>query len=252
MKPKVLIVEDELVIAFDIQEQLQAEGYEAIMNITSVPEAIAYLNEHPVDLVLLDINLKKDQDGVALGKYLLQKDTIPFIYLTSYSDKTTLERVNETRPYGYIVKPFKPEDLTTMVSVVLNNYKHRHIDVVRQSEAPLEREIPFILKKCVQYIHDNVDERITLDELVAMTRWGKQYFIKVFKEHLGETPTQYIIQRKIDKAMVLLDETSIPITQISYELGFKSHSNFCALFKKQVGESPERYRTRKYIQEKYL
>ncbi|OYQ39654.1 hypothetical protein CHU92_04595 [Flavobacterium cyanobacteriorum] len=252
MVPKVLIVEDELVIALDIQETLEAEGYESVMNISSVEEAIEYLEHHTIDLVIIDINLKKDKDGVSLGMYLLEKDQIPFIYLTSYSDKATLERVKESRPYGYIVKPFKTQDLVTTVSIVLNNFKHRKIDVARQSGVALDSEIPFILKKCITYIHDNIDEKIVLEDLITLTRWGKQYFIKVFKEYLGYTPTQYIIKRKIEKATSLIVESDMPITQISYELGFKSHSNFSSHFKRETGKSPENYRKWMSVKNKYL
>lgn len=252
MSSKILIVEDELVIALDIQETLQLEGYASIKNVTSVEEAIDLIEKESFDLVLVDINLRRDRDGVTLGKYLLEKDKIPFIYLTSYSDKATLERVKETRPYGYIVKPFKTQDLITTVDVVLNNFKHRKIDVLRHEKDKPTSEIPFILKKCINYIQSNIDEKITLEDLIAQTRWGKQYFIKVFKEYLGYTPTQYIIMRKIEKAKALLVETDIPITQISFELGFKSHSNFCIHFKREMGKSPENYRKWMSLRSKYL
>lgn len=252
MSSKILIVEDELVIALDIQETLQMEGYETTINVSSVEEAIDCLQKDNFDLVLIDINLKKDKDGVSLGLYLLEKDQTPFIFLTSYSDKATLERVKETRPYGYIVKPFKTEDLITTVALVLNNFKHRKIDVTRHEKEEPSKDIPFVLKKCVTYIQNNIDERIALEDLIAQTRWGKQYFIKVFKEYLGYTPTQYIIMRKIEKATALLVESDIPITQISYELGFKSHSNFCIHFKRETGKSPENYRKWMSLRSKYL
>lgn len=241
MKPQILIVEDELIIALDIKEILEEEGYEAIMNIVSVEQAIEAIEKHDPDLVLIDINLKKENDGIEIGEYLLKKDKIPFVYVTSYSDKTTLERVNKTRPYGYIVKPFKPTDLKSTVYIVLNNYKHRNIDVLR-NENRTNDEIPFILKQTIQYVNDNITEKITISDLTKLTRWKSQHFQKLFKEYVGMPPYKYIVDRKIEKAKVMLIETSMPIIQISYDLGFKSHSNFCAIFKKLHDETPENYR----------
>jgi DNA-binding response OmpR family regulator len=128
MNTKILVVEDEVVIAMQIKSILEEEGYEVVINIYSVEAAIQHIEAETPMLVLIDINLNKYKDGVDLGRYLLERGNIPYIYITSYSSKTTLDRVNETRPHGYIVKPFKPSDLVSTISIVLNNYKHREID----------------------------------------------------------------------------------------------------------------------------
>lgn len=100
--------------------------------------AIAYLKIASPALALIDINLHKDKDGIDLGRYLLEKNSIPYMYLTSYSDKVTLDRAKETRPVCYIVKPFKPADLISNVTIVLNNYKHKNIDLVKYQNTPME------------------------------------------------------------------------------------------------------------------
>jgi AraC-like DNA-binding protein/CheY-like chemotaxis protein len=250
-KPLILIVEDELIIALDIKEILNEEGYDAIINIVNVDDAITAVESLNPSLVLIDINLKQDKDGVDLGTYLLQKDKVPFIYLTSYSDKTTLERVSETRPYGYIVKPFKPADLKTTVAIVLNNFKHRNIDVIRQDKE-INNDIPFILKQSIKYINENITEKIKISELAQQTRWESQHYNRLFTQYIGTTPYKYIIDKKIEKAKTLLVETTIPIVQVSFDLGFKSHSNFCANFKKATGKTAENYRKWHEVNDKFL
>lgn len=246
-----LIVEDELIIALDIKEILNEEGYDAIINIVSVEAAIVAIENSSPDLVLIDINLKQDKDGIDLGKYLLQKDKIPFIYITSYSDKSTLDRVSLTRPYGYVVKPFKPEDLKATVSVVINNFKHRNIDVLRR-EIEINSDIPFILKQSIDYINENLTEKVTVADLVKQTRWSSQHFNRLFTQYVGMTPYQYIMQKKIEKAKILITEFNMPITQVSYELGFKAHSNFCTLFKKVTGKTAENYRKWHEVNSKFV
>jgi len=250
-KPIILIVEDELIIALDIKEILIEEGYESVLNVATVEDAIKTIENNTVALVLIDINLKQDKDGVDLGTYLLEKDRIPFIYVTSYSDKTTLERVSETRPHGFLVKPFKPIDLKTTISIVLNNFIHRNIDVLRQDKE-IKTDIPFILKQSIRYIDENISKKIKISDLAKQTRWESQHFNRLFTQYVGITPYKYIVSKKVDKAKTMLAETTIPITQISFELGFKSHSNFCSIFKKATGKTPENYRKWYEVNTKYI
>jgi AraC-like DNA-binding protein len=250
-KQIILIVEDELIISLDIKEILNEEGYDEIRCVTSVEDAIDAIEKLNPSIVLIDVNLKKDKDGIDLGLYLLEKDKIPFVYVTSYSDKTTLERASETRPYGFIVKPFKAIDIKTTVSIVLNNFKHRNVDVLRQDKEIIN-DIPFILKQSIKYINENISEKINISDLAKQTRWESQHFNRLFTKYIGITPYKYILIKKMEKAKVLLTETSIPIVQVSFELGFKSHSNFCSIFKKATGKTPENFRKWHEVQSNYI
>ena len=237
---KILVVEDEALIAMHIKCILEENDYE-VTTCISYEEAIKIIDSWIPSLVLVDINLNKAKDGVDIGKYLLHNDTIPYIYITSYSDKETLDRVNETRPYGYLVKPFKGIDVITAISVVLNNYKHRAIDSSR-TESIDEVAIPYKLRQVIDYINENIYKQIEIDELVAMTQWKRHHFIKLFSKYLNVSPYQYILTRKIDKSKALLEESTIPLNEIAYEVGFNSYSNFYNAFKKNCKITPEQYR----------
>ena len=241
MKTKIIVVEDELLIALHIKKVLEKNDYEVVIDITSVEDAILYIETSPPDLILIDINLNKNKEGTELGSYLLKKDTIPYIYITSYSDKSTMEKVNITRPQGYIIKPFRDQDLISTVSIVLNNYNHKKIDVERTDE-PLKDPIPFKVKEIVSYINSNLEKNLNVEELTKMTIWKKDHFTKLFSKYLGKTPYQYILNRKIEKAKSMLSETLIPINEIAFELGFESQSNFYHAFKKITDDTPENFR----------
>lgn len=242
MKPQILVVEDEALIAMDIKSILEELGHEVVVH-NAVDAAIAYLKIANPVLVLIDINLHKDKDGIELGRYLLEKNSIPYLYLTSYSDKMTLDRVKETRPAGYIVKPFKPADLISNVAIVLNNYKHKNIDLVNNQNTLMET-IPYRLKQVIQYINDNIEKKLDIEELTHLTEWKRHHFIKLFTEYIAVPPYQYILLRKIEKSETVLIETNIPIHQIAFELGFKSYSNFCNAFKKCNSITPTAYRSK--------
>jgi len=248
MKQKILVVEDEIIIAHDIKGILN-DDYEVIINIKTVEEAIEKIETEKPDLVLLDINLKSEKNGISVGEYLLNKNTIPFIYITSYYDASTLDSVKETRPYGFIVKPFKTTDLLTSVFLALNTFKYRKIDLLRADEEFAD-DIPFRIKETINYINEHLYEKIELDDLVKITNWKKHHFIRVFTKYIGVTPYQYILSRKIEKAKVLLFDETLQISSIAFELGFQSYSNFVNAFKKLTSITPEAYRNKARLKNK--
>lgn len=241
MNKKILVVEDESLIALDIKLILEKEGYEVITNIKTVETAIHCIEKNNPMLVLIDINLNQNKDGVDLGNYLLAKDTIPYIYITSYSNNIVLDKVKNTRPHGYIVKPFRSENLITTISVVLNNFKHKNIDTLR-TENPTTEAIPTKVRGIVEYINTNIEKKLEVEQLLQTTQWTKRHLTRIFMQYLQISPYQYILIRKIEKAKSLLKETNIPINEIAFDLGFQSYSSFTNTFKKINNETPDNYR----------
>lgn len=248
MKPKILVVEDEIIIAHDIKGLLNDE-YDVAINIKTVEDAIAIIEQEHFDLVLLDINLKANKDGTELGEYLLKRDTIPFVYITSNSDKTTLDKVKETRPYGFIVKPFKVSDLQTTVYLALNTFAHRRIDNFR-SEDEISNDTPYRIKETINYINEHITEKIEITKLAEITKWKPHHYIRVFTKYMEVTPYQYILTRKIEKSKLLLLDDKLSINSIAFEIGFLSYSNFCNAFKKITGSTPESYRNLERLKKK--
>ncbi len=243
----ILVVEDEFILARNIYGILTAAGYKCIAYIPTYEDAIAAIKEHSPNLVLIDIILRKSPDGLRIGSYLHQRGGIPFIYLTSLYDKNTVLEIKQTFPYGYLVKPFKPIDITTTVELVLNNFRHLKTDTHRISAPEVTDDIPFVIKKVIAYINDNITEKLQLEDLMGLTRWKKHNFIKLFTQYTGETPYQYILKGKIRKCMALLETTDMSANDIAFELGFSSYSSFNKLFKKMTGITLEEYKRRSRI-----
>jgi AraC-like DNA-binding protein len=192
--------------------------------------------------VLIDINLSNNSDGVELGNYLLKEDTLPFVYITSFSDNVMLDRIKDTRPHGIIIKPFKTIDIKSTVSIVLSNYKHKYIDVLRNKSVMVADEAPYILKNVIEYINTNIDNKIEIQELSNLTKWSLHHFIKTFTKYINQTPYQYILKKKMDKAKAIICETDMSLNDIASDLGFSSYSNFCNAFKRETGKTPDIYR----------
>ncbi|MCJ7617786.1 MAG: response regulator [Desulfobacterales bacterium] len=129
---QVLVVEDEVIIAKDIQDMLKKLGYDVSAAASSGEEAIKRVAETLPDLVLMDIVLEGDMDGVAAAEHIRYHFDIPVVYLTAYSDDTTLQRAKITEPYGYILKPFQKKELYTTIEMAL--YKHKMERKLKENE----------------------------------------------------------------------------------------------------------------------
>lgn len=240
---KILIVEDEFLIAEELSIILNNFGFKTISGIDSYDSALRVLQDERISLVLLDINLNDSiKDGICLGKYLLEYDSIPYIYITSQSDLLTINRVNESRPHGIIIKPFKPEDIISTVSVVLNNFSHRKIELNRIETKNDITDVPLRLKKVIDYINNHLNEKISMNDLAKVANWSQPHFIKMFGLYLDSTPYQYIMNARIESAISYMKTSDLPISHIAADLGFSSYSNFCSLFKRQIGYTPNDYK----------
>ena len=122
-KIKILVVEDESIVAKDIQNTLIRLGYDVPSTASNAVSAFQKLDDIQPDLVFLDIKLKGDIDGIQIAEKIKNTYDIPVIFLTSFVDKGTLDRAKVTEPYGYIVKPFNESDLQSTVEMALYKFE---------------------------------------------------------------------------------------------------------------------------------
>jgi PAS domain S-box-containing protein len=125
---KILVVEDETIVARDIQQSLTRLGYDVPTTATSGEEAIRKTKEIDPDLILMDIVLKGQMDGVETVRQINRQFDVPVIYLTAYADDLTLERAKTTSPAGYMLKPFHPNELRPTIELALHRAQiDRHL-----------------------------------------------------------------------------------------------------------------------------
>lgn len=119
---KVLVVEDEVLIAETIKLYLEERGHIFLENATSYEEAVEMIDKFQPDIILLDIRLYGEKSGIDLAKYLsLNKPKLPYVFLTSHYDKNVLNKALATNPYGYLTKPINKESIWTTLEMVINN-----------------------------------------------------------------------------------------------------------------------------------
>ncbi len=132
---KILVVEDEIIVAWDIKETLEKLGHTVVDLVVSGSEALAAAADDRPDLVLMDIRLEGEMDGIAAGGELYHQFNIPVVYLTAHADELTLARATKTDPFGYVTKPFQLQSLQSTIKVALQ--RHQVETASRQRQANL-------------------------------------------------------------------------------------------------------------------
>ena len=121
----VLVVEDEMIIAMSLSDTLEELGYEVVDTCASYEEAVQSLEKYKPDVALVDIQLKGDKTGIDLGKVINDRFHLPFIFLTSNSDKVTIDAAKKTVPASYLLKPFESDELYAAIEVAIEQFKSK-------------------------------------------------------------------------------------------------------------------------------
>lgn len=131
---KVLVIEDESIVSKDIQNSLKKLGYIVVGSAATGERAIELADELKPDIVLMDIMLKGEMNGIEAADIIRKNLRIPIIFLTAYTDDATLSKAKITEPFGYIIKPFKEIDLHTNIEMAI--YKHsKEIEVLKEIDS---------------------------------------------------------------------------------------------------------------------
>ena len=177
-KTKILVVEDEIIVARDIRNMLVGLGYEVTAVVSRAMAAIKKAQETGPDIVLMDVMLQGKITGVEAAEQIYTNFSIPVVYLTAYADSTTVQQAKKTEPFGYIIKPFEERELQTTIEIALYKYK------MQMELKDRERWLSTILKS----IGDGV---IATNKNGAIT----------FMNPLAETLTGWKLDQALDKTL---------------------------------------------------
>lgn len=194
---QILVVEDEFITQKTIVNQLTEIGYGISGTAMSTEEGIEILKTEVVNFAILDINIKGEKDGIWLAHYIKENYSIPYIYLTAYSDDDTLSKALESEPYGYLVKPFQKADLLTSIEISVHNFNklnhHKEEDYLIVKHLEVYKKINL---NNIQFIESDKNYLIlnTINETyryrATITEFEKQlpnYFIQTHKGFIVNT-----------------------------------------------------------------
>ncbi len=233
---RILIVEDELIIAEDIRTKLVSLGYKVTGMAVSADEAEELLQTVRPDLVMLDIMLKGQRDGIDLARVIRGQFKIPFIFLTSYADKDTIERAKTVMPDGYLLKPFTDKDLFAAIEVAIfrrSNVNGTADDASRESPNEVLNDCIFI-KKDYLLIKIKFSDLLWIKSdgnyLELFCSGGKKHLIRsTLKDFLNKLPGSVFLQihksyvvninhiEAIEYSHMIIGNNSIPIGRLFIE-----------------------------------
>ncbi len=159
---KILIVEDEMLIAANISLQLTNFGYEITGLLPRGEQVLAHIKETAPDIILLDIQLKGELDGIAVGQLIQANQPTPIIYLTSNTDDATFERAKTTNPYAFIAKPFNNRDLKRTLALAFNRLSE---ETDNSKVAPIT-ENPFLLNDRIFVRHKDTMVKVFVKDIL--------------------------------------------------------------------------------------
>ncbi|MCI2229296.1 response regulator [Polaribacter sp. MSW13] len=151
-KVKILVVEDEIIIADNICDALEELGYDALEPAINYTEAIGRIEEEQPDIAILDIHLSGKKTGIDIAKEIRESYNFPFIFLTSNSDEFTLNQAKEVMPPAYLVKPFSKDELYTSIEIALHNFSKK-VGEVDNSSLIIKNSLFVKDKGCYTKIH---------------------------------------------------------------------------------------------------
>jgi PAS domain S-box-containing protein len=186
---KILVVEDDRIVARDIQQQLSRIGYVVVGITARGEEVVSLADQSRPDLVLMDIHLEGKLDGIDVAQQIHERFGIPVIFLTAYADEETVRRARVTEPFGYLLKPFEDSQLRTTIEMAL--YKHAAERKLRQSE-----------RRYAVTLSSIGDAVIATDELLRVT-----FMNRVAEKLTGWKQSEAVGQPLIDIFRIINEDT---------------------------------------------
>lgn len=199
MKTKIIIVEDEALIAAEITSTLILLGYQVVGHAMNGDRALDLFASQETDLYLLDISIKGTKTGIDLAKVIRAKYHRPFIFLTSFSDRLTLDQAKTTNPYGYIVKPFNENDLKVNIELALHKFKQEN-DAAEFNQSFAEQKLGVLLSDreytVLKSFYEGKTYKETGEALYISTNTVKTYQKKIFS--LCNVSSRYDLLKKLE------------------------------------------------------
>lgn len=231
-KVRILIVEDEVLVAMDLSNRLTQAGYEVTDRVETGEAALEALKNSLPDLVLLDIRLSGEMDGIQVAGEIKASYRLPVIFLTSFADDSTFRKAQQMLPSAYILKPFQDRELFLAIELAISNFAHYRSG---KDEKEPEKDSFYLLDNSLFLKHRTRFEKVPFEEITYFQAEGnctlihtseKKYFLSTTlglilqnlnAPHIVRTHRSFAVNlRKVsafEGNMLFINELSIPVSQ---------------------------------------
>ncbi|MDD3293300.1 MAG: helix-turn-helix domain-containing protein [Geobacteraceae bacterium] len=270
----ILIVEDDGILAIHLKKTLSGFGYTSFASVATGEEAVEIVKNGIPDLILMDIELAGEINGIDTAGIIRSFSDVPVVFLTGYSQEHLIQQAKFTAPAAYLIKPVHAPELHANIEMALYRHMldrrvkesedlHKSIDASlrfrnvyhekRISLSPFNRQdpreipslsshIPENIGRSLAFIEKNLISPIHLDQIARQACMSKFHFCRIFKKYIGATPMQYVITLRLRKAVTLLQRKDLKICDIALKSGFNDLGEFNKQFKKLYGSPPSSFR----------
>jgi len=230
--PKILIVEDEMIIAADVSMQLTKLGYEIIGMCTRGEDAISFIETNPPDIVLMDIILKGELNGIDTAHIIQESFKVPLVFLTSNHDDATFQKALETKPYAFISKPFQKSELERALKLITNRISS---EVQSSAKNSITEDVDHIstMKDRLFIRHNGHMVKVSIEDILYME--ADRTYCKVFT---GEK--EFLLSIPLSKFELNLPETNFVRIHRSFSVNLSKidavseHQEFVVIGDKQL------------------
>ncbi|MFY7826628.1 MAG: sigma-54-dependent transcriptional regulator [Flectobacillus sp.] len=229
-KDKILIVEDEFIVAYDLKLMLTKGGYLVTGIASSVERALQYIEEKKPDWVLIDVILKGDLTGIDLAQ-ILHKRNIPFLFISANTNHSCLESAKKTQPYGFLVKPFRDKDLFVMLDIARHRYGIERGFIKTETQVELTSEVTGLIGKSpyakelthkIQIVANTPTSVLILGE----TGTGKEKVAKAI----------YALSNRNTQPFITVNCAALPVNLIESELFGHEKGAFTGAHQRRIGK----------------
>jgi len=228
----ITIVEDDFLIADFVQKSLVAFGYNVVDICNSYDNFIRSFEAFTPDIVLVDIKIDGEKSGIDIGEFLHNQKDVPFIYISSLSDKKTIDAAKRTLPSSYLIKPFEEEDLYAAIEVALMNYAQRKHNQILPIDGNIVLENAIFIKQKQAFIKVNKTDILYLeakDNYVKISTANESYLIRqtlneihqvlpiyFYRVHRSFMVNLHAIEQIRYEEVMLSNNISIPLSRSVY------------------------------------
>ncbi|MEM7163766.1 MAG: response regulator [Bacteroidota bacterium] len=224
---KVLIVEDELPIAESLEEILDLLGHDVFGTAASYDEAIELMKSKEMDIILLDIQLKGDKNGLDVAQVINDEFRLPYIFTTAFADENTIKQASDLSPFGYLVKPYALKDINPAIKIALSN--HKNADKMQSDQADFMSNNHLYIKVNSKLVRLNDDDILyieskgdyalfkTLDKGFIVHSTIKNVSEKMNPSKFLKVHRSYVINldkiKDIEDSSILIEGKVIPVSR---------------------------------------
>ncbi len=230
---KVGIIEDEMIIALGISEALQEFGYEVTEPCNNYADALQMVRTEKPDVLLMDIQLKGEKDGIDIAMEIKNSFNIPFIFLTENTDKETVDRAKNVAAHAYLVKPFRKEELYTSIEICFHNFS------AREREQKLGEDNNIVIRDSIFIKQGQYLQKVNFDDILYMesennyvkihTRGTKLLYRGTLQECLDLTGSKQFMKvhrsyavnvkhiQSINPEFVVINKAEIPVSKSYFD-----------------------------------